>query len=66
MDWPTEDAINNTAHNGECDAPTYKIDNTLWRISPAGLYGLYWRKGSWRVSGYMTNADVKLKGALQK
>ena len=66
MDWPTDDHINNVAHNGEVQEPTYLIDETLWRINPVGNYAFYWHKGSWRMSGYMTNAAVRLNGKIQK
>ena len=63
--WPDETRIDATGLNGEADAPTYKIDETLWRINPVGDYAFYWHKGIWRVSGYMTNAAVRLNGSLQ-
>lgn len=64
--WPSETMIDLVAHNGEVQEPTYLIDETLWRINPVGNYALYWHKGIWRMSGYMTNAAVRLNGTLQK
>lgn len=64
--WPTETAIDNTGMNGEVDAPTYRIGDTLYRINPAGSYSLYWSGKKWQESQHMTNAAVRLNGVLEK
>lgn len=64
--WPTDDHINNVAHNGEPDAPTYKIGLTLYRINPVNNYALYWNGRKWIENQRVTNAAVRLNGTLQK
>ena len=65
MNWPTETHINNVAHNGEVDEPTYRIGDTLYRINPVGNYSLYWSGKKWQESQRMTNAAVRLNGKLE-
>ena len=57
LDWPTETAIDNTGLNGEVDAPTYRIGETLYRKNPVGAYALYFAGSGrgWRESACVTN-----------
>lgn len=65
MDWPTDDAINNTIRNGECDAPVYRLFGKLYRINPVNRYALTWTGKKWIESQKITNEMVRLNGFIK-
>ena len=64
-DWPEENAINNTSHNGECDAPVYRLFGKLYRINPVNRYALTWTGKKWIESQKITNEMVRLNGFIK-
>ena len=64
--WPNDEHISNVAHNGEVDAPTYKIGLNLYRINPVNNYALVWTGRKWMENQMVTNAAVRLNGNLVK
>lgn len=66
LHWPEETHIDNVAHNGEVDAPVYRIGCTLYRINPAGTYALVWNGKKWMENQHLTNAAVRLNGEIVK
>lgn len=63
--WPDEGAIDLTGVNGEVQEPSYRIDDTLYRINPAGEYALVWNSKKWMENGRFTNSFVKSVGEVE-
>ena len=59
--WPTEQHINNVAHNGEPDAPVYELGGQLYRVNPVGVYALYWNGKKWQESASIKNDWLIIK-----
>jgi len=60
--WPTEQHIDNVAHNGEPDAPVYELGDQLYRVNPVGVYALYWTGKKWQESASIKNDWLIIKG----
>ena len=64
--WPSDDHINNVAHNGECDEPVYEMLGHLYRINPVNNYALVFTGKKWTESQRVTNEMVRLNGWVKK